>query len=137
MQKENKSFEFVQGVNFEFVDSFKNNGTKDFLIFDQSCEGICNSKAFVIIATAERQSGLRTILNKHNLFQKSKHGQDVEPQNTQIVLFKSPRDAMQVTTLSPQMELVSKLVDWYREATSVPYGHFLTDLSPRTDDQLR
>ena len=41
---------------------------------------------------------------------------------------------MQVSTLSAHMGLGSELVDWYRDATSVPYGHLLIDLSPRTDD---
>ena len=44
---------------------------------------------------------------------------------------------MQVTTLSTQLGLGSKLVDWYRDATSVPFGHLLIDLSPRTEDRLR
>ena len=44
---------------------------------------------------------------------------------------------MQVTTLSTQMGLGSELVEWYRDATSVPFGHLLIDLSPRTDDRLR
>ena len=33
--------------------------------------------------------------------------------------------------------LGSELVDWYRDATSVPFGHLLIDLSPRRDDRLR
>ena len=44
---------------------------------------------------------------------------------------------MQVTTLSTQLGLGSELVDWYRDATFVPFGHLLIDLSPRTDDRLR
>ena len=44
---------------------------------------------------------------------------------------------MQVTTLSTQLGLSSKLVDWYRYATSVPSDHLLIDLSPRTDDRFR
>ena len=43
---------------------------------------------------------------------------------------------MQVTTLSAQLGLGSELVDWYRDATSVPFGHLLIDLSPWTDDRL-
>ena len=35
-----------------------------------------------------------------------------------------------------QLDLGSELVDWYRDATSVPFGHLLVDLSPRTDDRL-
>ena len=137
MQKEIKNLEFLQGVNFEFIDSLKNNGTKYLLIFDDSCEEICNSKAFVDIAIAGRHRGLSTIYIKYNLFHQSKLGRDVELQNTHIVLFKSPRDVMQVNTLSTQLGLGSELVDWYRDATSVPFGHLLIDLSPQTDDRLR
>ena len=137
MQEEIESLEFVRGVHFEFIDSLKNNGTKYLLVFDDSCEEICNSKAFVDIATAGRHRSLSKIYIKHNLFHQSKLGRDIELQNTHIVLFKSPRDVMQVTTLSTQLGLGSKLVDWYRDATSVPFGHLLIDLSPRTDDRLR
>ena len=113
MQMEIENLAFVQGVNFEFIDSFKNNGTKYLLIFDDSCEEICKSKAFVDNVTAGRHRGLRTIYIKHNLFHESKLGRDVEFQNTHIVLFKSPRDVIQVTTLSTQLVLGSELVDWY------------------------
>ena len=137
MQKKIGSLEFVRGVNFEFIDSLKNNVTKYLLIFDDSCEETCNSKAFVVIATAGRHRGLSTIYIEHNLFHQSKLGRDVELQNTHIVLFNSPRDVMQATTLSTQLGLGSELVDWYRDAMSVPFGHLLIDLSPRTDDRLR
>ena len=105
MQKEIKKLEFVQGVNFEYIDSLKNNGTKYLLIFDDSCEETCNSNAFVDIATAGTHRGLSTIYIKHNLFHQSKLVRDVELQNTHIVLFKSPRDVMQVTTLGAQLVL--------------------------------
>ena len=36
MQKEIENLKFVQGVNFEFIDSLKNNGTNYLLIFDVS-----------------------------------------------------------------------------------------------------
>ena len=137
MQKQIENLEFVRGVKFEFCDSLKNNGTKYMLIFDNSCEEIWNSKAFVDIATAGRHRGLSTIYIKHNLFQHSNLGRDVELQNTHIALFESPRDVMQVTTLSTQLALGSELVDFYTEgATSVPFGHLLIDFSPRTDNRL-
>ena len=137
MQKEIENVEFAQGVNSEFIDSLKNNGTRYSLYFDDSCEKICNWKAFVDIATAGRDRCLSTIYIKHNLFHQSKLGRDVELQNTHIVLFKSPLDLMQVTTFSTQLSLGLELVDWYRDATSVPFGYLLIDWSQRTDDRLR
>ena len=137
MQKEIENLEFVQFVNFELRDSLKNNGTKYLLISDDSCEEICNSKAFVDFAISGIHRGLSNIYIKHNLFHQSQLGRDVELQNTHIVFFKSPSNVMQVSTFSAHLGLGSELVDWYRGATSVPYGHLLIDLSPRTDDRLR
>ena len=137
MRKEIDNLEFVQGVHFEFINSLKNNGTKYLLIFDDSCAEICNSKEFVDIATAGRHRGFSTIYIRHNSFHQTKLGRDVELQNTHIVLFKSPRDVHQVATLNVELALGSALVDWYRDETSVPFGHLLIDLSPRTDDRLR
>ena len=137
MQKESESLEFVEGVNSKFIDSLRKNGREYLLKFDFSCEETCNWKAFVDIATAERHRGPSKIYIKHNILQQSKLGRVIELQNTHIVLFKSPRDMMQVTTLGAQLGLGSELVDWYRDAASVPFGHLLIDLSPRTDDRLR
>ena len=44
---------------------------------------------------------------------------------------------MQVRMPTAHLGHESELVDWYWDATSVPYGHFLIDLPPRTDDRLR
>ena len=104
---------------------------------DKSCEEICNSKGFVDFAAVGIHRRLSTLYIRHILFHQSKHGRDVELQNTPIVRFKSPCDVMQVTTLNEQLGLGSELVDWYRAATSVPYGRLLIDLSPCTDDRLR
>ena len=120
MQKLVDNLEFVQGVHFEIINSLENNGTKYLLIFDDSCAEICNSKEFVDIANARRRRGFSTISNKHKLFHQNKLGRNVELQNTHIVLFKSPRDVHQVFTLSVQLGLRLVLVDWYRDATSVP-----------------
>ena len=62
---------------------------------------------------------------KHNRFQQSKLGRDVELQNTHIVLFKSPRDVMQEPTLSTQFGLGSELVDWYRRCKFSPLWSFV------------
>ena len=83
MQKEIETLEFLRTVNFEFIDSLKNNGTKYLLLFDDSCEAISNSKAFVDFATAGRRV-LSTIYIKHNLFHQSKLGRYVELQNAQL-----------------------------------------------------
>ena len=71
------------------------------------------------------------------MIHQSNFGQEFELQKRQIVLFESPRDAMQVSTPSAHSGVGSELVEWYGDATSIPYGHLLIDLSPRTDGRLR
>ena len=57
------------------------------------------------IATAGRHLGFSTIYIKHNFFQQSKLGRDVELQNTNIVLFKSPQVVHHFVTLSVLLRL--------------------------------
>ena len=118
-----KNVKFIQGVDFELIENLPNNGTKYLLIIDDSCEEISSSKQFVKIATAGRHRELNTIYIKHNLFHQSKLGRDVELQNTHIMFFKSPRDVLEINTLSQQLGGGSQLKEWYQDATFTPYGH--------------
>ena len=129
MQKAIENFGFVQCVNVGTIDYLKNNWTKYFLLFGNFCEKNCSSTVFVDFATAGRHRGLSTIYIKHNLLHQNKLRRNVELQNTYIVLFESSCDVMQVSTLNAQLDHWSKLVDWFREATSVTYGQSLIDLS--------
>ena len=120
------------------------NGLKTFLImeqnlfiFDDSFEEISKSKQYVKFATVGRHKGLNTMYIKHNLFQQSKLGRDVELQNTHIVVFKSPRDVSQINRLSQQLGLESQLKESYQHVTSTPNGHLLIGLTPKTVDSLR
>ena len=61
MSKNIKNSRFIRGVDFEFIQSLSNKGTKYLLIFDDSWEEISSSKDFVRIATAGRHKGLSAI----------------------------------------------------------------------------
>ena len=96
MNKCKKNLKFIQRVDFELSEKLPLEGKKYLLTFDDSCEERSCYKQFVKVATAGRHRGLKTIYFKHKLFHKSKLGRDVELQNTHIVLFKSPRDVLQI-----------------------------------------
>ena len=132
-----KNFEFINGVDFDMINQLPNDKTKYLLIFDDSCDEICRSKDFQMIATAGRHKGLNVIYIKHNLFHKSPLGRDIELQLTHIVLFKNPRDVQQVKRLSQQLGLGNELDHWYKEATQKPYGFLMVDLCPKTAESLR
>ena len=137
MQKEIDNLEFVQGVHFEFINSLKETVPSISTILMTHVQNFSTLRSLWTLLRLADIALACTIYFKHNLFHQSKLGRDVELQNTHIVLFKSPRNVHQVATLSVQLGLGSALVDWYRDATSAPFGHLLIDLSPRTDDRLR
>ncbi len=137
MQTEVSNIEFVQCIDFEMIESLPADGTNYLLIFDDSCAELSKNQKFEKLATSGRHRKLNAIYIKHNLFHKSSIGRDAELQNTHIVLFKSPRDVQQISRLSQQLGLGKHLVNWYKSATSKPFGHLLIDLHPRTVDKLR
>ena len=87
MQKKIQNLDSLQGVNFEFLDSLKNNGRENLLVSDASPEEIFHSKSVFDIATARRHRRLTTIYIKLNLFQQSKLGRNVELKNMHTVHF--------------------------------------------------
>ena len=113
LQEEIENLEFDQVVKFELIDSLKNDITKSLLVFDISCEEICNSELFVDTATAGRNRGLSTIYIKCNLFHQIKLGRDVKLQDTHTVVVSSLREVMQISTFGALLGLGSKPVDWY------------------------
>jgi hypothetical protein len=137
MMSKIKGIEFIKGIDFELINNLPGNGKTYLLIFDDSCAEISKSRDFERLATSGRHRKLNVIYIKDNLFHKSSLGRDIELQNTHIVLFKSPRDVHQVGKLSHQLGLGRQLIEWYKDATSKPFGHLLVDLSPRTVDKLR
>ena len=131
---QSKNLKFIQVVVFELIENLLKSRKKYLVIFDDSCDEISSSKQFVKITTAGRHRGLSTIYIEHNLFHQSKLGRDVELQNTHKVLFKSPRDVLQINTLIQQLGLGSQLNEWCQDATatSIPYGRILVDLTSKT-----
>ena len=74
-----------------------------------------------------------------NLFYKSKQTRTMSLNAHYIVLFKNPRDAMQISTLGRQMYPGQNkfLVEAFKNATEKPFGYLLLDLKPDTDEKYR
>ena len=74
-----------------------------------------------------------------NLLYKSKQTRTMSLNAHYIVLFKNPRDAMQISTLGRQMYPGQNkfLVEAFKNATEKPFGYLLLDLKPDTDEKYR
>ena len=79
------------------------------------------------------------IYNSQKLFEKNKENRTISLNAHYMVLFKLPRDAMQVEHLARQMfpGKTKYMREAFANATSQPYSYLLVDLKPHTPDELR
>ena len=64
------NFQFVDGLNLDLIDSLKSNGRNILLIFGDSYERVCKSKASFDNGTAKRHRGLTNIYKAHTVLSK-------------------------------------------------------------------
>jgi hypothetical protein len=74
-----------------------------------------------------------------NLFNSKKGSRDISLNAHYIVFFKNPRDKNQISYLGRQVfpENQKYLQEAFRDATSVPHGYLMLDLSQETEDDYR
>lgn len=79
------------------------------------------------------------IFISQNLFDKNKENRTITLNAHYIVLFKSPRDALQVEQLARQMYpgRTKFMREAFADATATPYSYLLIDLKPTTPEDLR
>jgi adenylate kinase family enzyme len=82
---------------------------------------------------------LTVVFIVQNLFPKSKHARDISLNAHYIVVFKNPRDKLQIEYLARQiMPRHSKdVVQIFEEVTRKPHSYLLFDLTQSTHDALR
>jgi hypothetical protein len=74
-----------------------------------------------------------------NLFYKNKQNRTISLNTHYMVLFKNVRDATQVANLARQMYPGKSkfMMEAFKDATSVPFGYLLVDMTPDLEDRFR
>lgn len=74
-----------------------------------------------------------------NLFHQAKSMRTISLNSQYVVLYKNPRDKLQIESLARQMypKHPKFLVAAFEDATSRPFGYLVVDLKPQTPDSLR
>ena len=82
---------------------------------------------------------LSVIYVVQNLFHQGKGNRSISLNSHYLVLFKNPRDKLQILTLAKQMYpgRTDFFLKQYEEAVRRPYGHLLIDLKTTTQDDCR
>ena len=98
-----------------------------------------DSRVTNIFTKGSHHKNASVVYISQNLFSKCRENRTISLNTHYLVLFKNPRDTLQITHLGRQMfpERVKYFREAYADATSHPYGYLLVDLKTTTPDVLR
>lgn len=98
-----------------------------------------DSRVTKIFTKGSHHRNCSVIYITQNLFDKNKENRTITLNAHYMVLFKSPRDAMQVQHLARQMYPGKSafMREAFADATSKPYSYLLVDLRPDTPENMR
>lgn len=135
--------EFIKGFTTELYETFDSR-VRNLLILDDQMENKAAHKRGENAVTkfftqGSHHRNLTVVYIVQNLFNQDGAMRTISLNTHYMVLFKNPRDATQVRTLSLQMypDNPRMLVEAYRDATSQPYGYLLLNFRPDAYDALR
>ena len=98
-----------------------------------------DSRVTKLFTKGSHHRNCSVIFITQNLFDKNKENRTITLNSHYMVLFKSPRDAVQVQHLARQMYpgKTRFMQEAFEDATAKPYSYLLVDLKPNTPEQLR
>lgn len=122
---------------FENMDVNLNN----LIILDDLMNEVGKSKDVCAIFTRKsHHQNLSVIFMVQNLYHQNTYMTDIHRNVKYLVLFKNPRDKLQIKYLSRQMNLFSDptfVYNVYEQATLRPHGYLLIDCDQRTSEDHR
>ena len=129
--------EFIQGIphNIKDDDYFDTKFILDDQMKDSAkCSDICE-----LFTEGSHHRNLSVICFMQNLFYQGKESRTMSLNTQYLVLFKSPRDKQQITTLARQMypNRSHYLIQENEKATQRPHGYLLVDLKQSTSEEDR
>ena len=131
--------QFIKGLPDDF-DSFLTGFGPGLVVFDDlMTRAHSDQRMTKLFSVGSHHRNLSVIFIVHNLFHQGKEMRNLSLNSHYIILFKNPRDKLQISTLARQMYPgnVKFITEAYSDATKQAYGYLLFDLKPETEERLR
>lgn len=110
--------------------------TRHLLIFDDMMGGRAIESIVDWFTRKAHHRNTGVIYITRNVFNRAAQHRTISLNAHYLVLFKNPRDKSQIVVLSRQLDM-PHLISAYHDATRIPHGYLIVDLSPQTPDELR
>jgi hypothetical protein len=129
--------EFIEGlIDFNEFDASKNN----LLIIDDLMD-ICKDKneVLTLFTVYSHHKSISVFLVSQNIFSKGKCSRDINLNSSNMIIFKQPRDKVQISVLARQMfpNNSKALLEAFDDATSKNHGYLFLDFNQSTSENLR
>ena len=131
--------EFIQGIPEDLETRFQRRHNNVLILDDLMTQCHSDERLTRLFSVGSHHKNLSIIFIIHNLFHYGKEMRTVSLNSHYIILFKNPRDRLQISTLARQMYPGQSqfLVEAFQDATKEAYGYIIIDLKPTTADKLR
>ena len=135
------TMEFVKGIPESLEnDSYLDVNIRNLIIIDdQMIEAGKDNRIVNLFTKGSHHRNLSVIYIVQNLFHQGKGNRSISYNSHYLVLFKNPRDKLQILTLAKQMypSETAWFIKEFEEAVRRPYGYLFVDLKPATPDRCR
>ena len=135
-----KHIDFVQWHEGMPTKSFLDEISNAILILDDlMAESVNDSALMSIFTERSHHQNISVILLMQNLYQQGKRSVSIQRNTQFLVLFKNPRDRLQIKMLAMQMfpEKWRKFLERFEHETNKPRGKVILDFSSDTSDDNR
>ena len=135
------NIEFVKGIPTALEqDAYLDVNKRNLIVIDdQMIEAGKDNRIVNLFTKGSHHRNLSVIYIVQNLFHQGKGNRSISLNSHYLVLFKNPRDKLQIFTLAKQMYPghTDFFLKQYEEAVRRPYGYLLIDLKTTTQDDCR
>ncbi|KAK3727750.1 hypothetical protein QZH41_005214 [Actinostola sp. cb2023] len=141
MQQTLPGIEFVKGIPHDLdEDWYFDPKVNNLIVIDDQMADNSNDKRIMNLFTkGSHHRNLSVIFLCQNVYFQGKIMRTLSLNAAYLVLFKNPRDKLQITTLGKQMYpgKTDQFLHKYEAAVERPYGYLFVDLKPNTPEECR
>ena len=127
---------FIQDIPDDDEKIVRNTGVRHLLVFDDMMGGKAIQSIVDWFTRKAHHRNTSVIYITQNIFDRAPQNRTISLNAHYLVLFKNPRDKSQIEILGRQLAM-PHFTSAYHEATRVPHGYLLVDLTSQTPDELR
>lgn len=133
----------LKNVNFKYIDGIPDEEDIlgcDVIVLDDLMSEMQNNKFIVNLFTkGSHHYGQSVFILTQNLYHKGTIVRDLNLNSHYLIIFKSPRDKMQIMALAKQIypRNSSYFMSAFEQATFEPHGYLLVDLKQNTPEDIR